>query len=351
MQWSPDRNAGFSHANPHQLYLPVILDPEYNYEAVNVETQHRNTSSLFWFMKRLINTRKKFKAFGWGDMKFINVNNPKVLAFTRSYEDEHLLIIVNLSKYSQAAEIPLPSYKGYTPLEVFSKNHFPAITENPYFFTLGPHSFQWFALKQVQSDTARKDILIQLDLKDFDGLMLNSTKQELENDVLPFYLTKTKWFRGKDRIIYNCTISDHTILSVEDNKIYWMFVDVNYESGLPEKYQLAIRLVKGEEAKEMSNHYPQAVIARVNIGKDEWTLCDAFYCSDVRSVLMSQLANNIKRYCIEFEAKEEVKKYILEQGEITSNVHKGDENNTAFNFGNKYFLKMYRKVDTGIHPD
>ncbi|RYY88562.1 MAG: maltose alpha-D-glucosyltransferase, partial [Chitinophagaceae bacterium] len=107
MQWSADRNAGFSEANPHQLYLPVILDPEYSYESVNVEMQQRNTSSLFWFMKRLIALRRSFKAFSRGDMQFINVENPKVLAFTRTFEDETVLVVVNLSKYAQPAEVDL----------------------------------------------------------------------------------------------------------------------------------------------------------------------------------------------------------------------------------------------------
>ena len=134
MQWSPDRNAGFSSANPQSLYLPVIIDPEYNYEAVNVELQKRNTSSLFWYMKRIINMRRKYKAFGRGKMKFIQVDNPKVLAFTRSYKDEHLLVIVNLSKYSQPSEIDLKEFSGRIPVEVFSKNHFPAVKDQPYFF-------------------------------------------------------------------------------------------------------------------------------------------------------------------------------------------------------------------------
>src|SRR5688500_1458733 len=147
MQWSSDRNAGFSEANPHKLYLPVILDPEYHYESVNVETQRANTSSLFWFMKRIINMRKKYKAFSRGEMKFLPVDNPKILAFTREYEDEKLLIIVNLSKQSQPAEIDLSAYRGYIPTEAFSKNNFPVIREDrPYFFTLGPYDYQWFAL-------------------------------------------------------------------------------------------------------------------------------------------------------------------------------------------------------------
>ena len=122
MQWTSDRNAGFSEANPHRLYLPVILDPEYHYEFVNVEMQSRNTSSLLWWTKRIINKRKQYKAFGHGDMKFILSENPKILAFTRSYEDETILVVVNLSRYTQPAEIDLEMYKGYVPVEIFSKN-------------------------------------------------------------------------------------------------------------------------------------------------------------------------------------------------------------------------------------
>lgn len=129
MQWSPDRNAGFSETNPQQLYLPVILDPEYHYETLNVETQRANPSSLLWFMKRTINLRKRYKSLSRGDMKFINVDNPKILAFTRTYEEETMLVVVNLSRFSQPAEMDLSAYKGYRPVEVASKNHFPAIRE------------------------------------------------------------------------------------------------------------------------------------------------------------------------------------------------------------------------------
>src|SRR5690554_1907559 len=141
MQWSSNRNAGFSEANPQMLYLPVILDPEFSYEAVNVETQRRNTSSLLWWMKRVINMRKRYKAFGRGDLTFVNAENPKVMAFIRSYDDETILVVVNLSRFTQAAELDLGQYKGYVPLELFSKNKFPEIKEDaPYFFTLSPHA-------------------------------------------------------------------------------------------------------------------------------------------------------------------------------------------------------------------
>ena len=156
---------GFSAANPQQLYLPIILDPEYHYESVNVEMQRRNTSSLFWFMKRMINMRKNFKAFGRGDLNFIPVDNPKILAFTRSYRDETLLIIVNLSKYAQPAELDLKQFKGYQPVELFGKNRFPVIKENsPYFFTLSPHAFQWYQLEKIQTEVRKMQAVPHIEL-------------------------------------------------------------------------------------------------------------------------------------------------------------------------------------------
>src|SRR5246127_1613345 len=126
MQWSADRNAGFSTANPHKLYLPLILDPEYHYESVNVDLQRRNTSSLFWYMKRMINMRKKFKAFGRGNMEFINVENRKILAFVRRYEDETILVVANLSRLVQCFELDLSAFKGMVPGELPGGTHFPA---------------------------------------------------------------------------------------------------------------------------------------------------------------------------------------------------------------------------------
>ncbi len=172
MQWSPDRNAGFSAANPQKLYLPLILDPEYHYESVNVETQRSNTSSLFWFMKRMIAVRNKFKTFGRGNLKFVNVENAKVLAFTRTYEDETLLIVVNLSKFSQAAEVDLLTYKGFVPVDVFSRNRFPVIRDDgQYFFTLSPHSYNWFVLEKAHPEMDEEKPLPLLLTRKWSGLM------------------------------------------------------------------------------------------------------------------------------------------------------------------------------------
>jgi maltose alpha-D-glucosyltransferase/alpha-amylase len=130
MQWSPDRNAGFSRANPQKLFLPTIIDPEYHYESVNVENQQKNTSSLLWWTKRIIALRRNLKALSRGSLEFLLPENPKILSFVRRYGDESVLVIVNLSRYYQIAALPLASYAGYVPIEVVGRNHFPKISKH-----------------------------------------------------------------------------------------------------------------------------------------------------------------------------------------------------------------------------
>ena len=153
MQWSADRNAGFSRANPQKLYLPVVIDPEYHYETVNVEAQQGNPSSLLWWVKRLITLRKTFRAFGRGSFRLLRPENPKVLAFVREYEDERVLVVANLSRFVQYVQLDLKEYAGVVPEEVLGRTRFPPITDEPYLLTLGPHAFIWFSLP-VAADVA-----------------------------------------------------------------------------------------------------------------------------------------------------------------------------------------------------
>src|SRR5690242_12154017 len=151
MQWSSDRNAGFSRANPQRLYLPVNIDPEYHYETINVEAQQNNSHSLLWFTKRLIQQRKQFQAFGRGTLEFLYPSNRKVLAFIRQYENESLLVVANLSRFAQCCELDLAGRQGTTPVEVFGSTQFPCVTDRPYFLSLGPHAFHWFALQPKEA--------------------------------------------------------------------------------------------------------------------------------------------------------------------------------------------------------
>src|SRR5205807_7167541 len=132
MQWSAERNAGFSRANPQRLYLPVIIDPAYHYEAINVEAQQNNPHSLLWWMKRLIALRRRHRAFGRGSLEFLYPENHKVLAFLRCYQDECLLVVANLSRFPQAAELDLSAFPGTAPVEMLGRTPFPAINDKPY---------------------------------------------------------------------------------------------------------------------------------------------------------------------------------------------------------------------------
>ncbi len=260
MQWSPDRNAGFSNTNPHKLYLPVILDPEYNYEAVNVEMQRSNTSSLFWYMKRMISMRKKFKAFGRGDMKFLSAENPKVLVFTRTYNSETLLVVVNLSKYSQAATVDLSGFKGYVPVEIFSKNKFPVIREDtPYFFTLGSYGYEWFLLKKTSAANEQPEVPT-LKMTDWQNFSQKDLITELQDNILPEYLLKTSWFVGRRREIHNIVITNKVSVPLPSNEAFLLLFEVNYASGLPEFYQLPVVYATGKIADSLAKNCPEAML-------------------------------------------------------------------------------------------
>ncbi|MGA8351749.1 MAG: maltose alpha-D-glucosyltransferase, partial [Isosphaeraceae bacterium] len=154
MQWSADRNAGFSRANAQRLFLPVIIDPEYHYETVNVEAQQSNPSSLLWWVKRLITLRRRFRSFGRGTFELLRPDNPKVLAFIRKLDDERILVVANLSRFVQYVQLDLKDYTGIAPEEVQGRTPFPQITDQPYLLTLGPHGFIWFSLADGGADPA-----------------------------------------------------------------------------------------------------------------------------------------------------------------------------------------------------
>src|SRR5438045_4198994 len=148
MQWSADRNAGFSRANPQKLYLPAIIDPQYHYEQTNVEVQQSSPWSLLWWMKRLIATRKRYRAFGRGSMEFLVPENRKILAFVRRFEEETILVVANLSRLVQVFELDLAQFRGMVPVELSGGTRFPEIGDRPYFLNLGPFAFYWFTLEQ-----------------------------------------------------------------------------------------------------------------------------------------------------------------------------------------------------------
>ena len=150
MQWTGDRNAGFSRANPSALYQPVILDPIYNYQAVNVEAQNGSPTSLLNWLRKLIQIRRRHKVFGRGSLEFLSHGNRRVVAYLRRLQDQIVLIVNNLSRYPQAVELDLSPFAGMIPVEMTGKSAFPAIGDRPYAVTLGPHGFYWLDLTRAQ---------------------------------------------------------------------------------------------------------------------------------------------------------------------------------------------------------
>lgn len=356
MQWSPDRNGGFSQSNPQKLYLPLILDPEYHYESINVETQLRNPSSLLWFMKRMITMRKKYKAFSRGDMKFINVENPKVLAFTRTYEEETILVVVNLSRYSQPAELDLTEYKGFIPVEVFSKNKFPPVSDaHPYFFTLDYYACQWFVLKKTQTASAVNEQLPLILADRWEDLVESDVLEEFGNTILPDYLQRTPWFIGKNRSISTVSIINHASITGAQNGAYLLLAEVGFESGLPELYQLPVIMIGEDAAANILESCPQAAICRIKTKEREGLLCDAIFTRTTQQAVLKRLSEgssiSLPQGGIYFTGSEELRHFLSEHSEPRSRVVSTIPNYTAIAYDNRYFLKIFRQVDRLAHPD
>ena len=149
MQWNGGWNAGFSSSDPERLYSPLISNPVYGFQAVNVDSQRRSEHSLLSWTKSVIQTRNSFRVFSRGSIDFLSPTNHRVLAYVRQLGEEKVLVVNNLSSSAQAVELHLQSFKGHIPIEMFGRNLFPRIGELPYLLTLAPYQFFWFRLRRI----------------------------------------------------------------------------------------------------------------------------------------------------------------------------------------------------------
>jgi len=195
MQWNSGRNAGFSEANPHQLYLPVISDPQYHFETVNVESQQANPTSLWWWMRDIIATRRRHSVFGRGSMTFIDTDNPRVLAFVRSAGDEHILVVANVARHAQQVRLDLGAFAGAEPVELFGGTVFERVGADPYLLSLGAYAFMWFVLGRSPTATRTEPPSIVLAGR---SQHLDFTDRDLSDaleDALRIWLPRQRWFR------------------------------------------------------------------------------------------------------------------------------------------------------------
>ena len=356
MQWSPDRNAGFSRANPQQLYLPVTIDPEYHYEAVNVENHQKNLSSLLWWTRRVIAMRKNFKAFSRGSLEFLYPDNAKVLAFLRRYENQSILVVVNLSRFAQSAELDLSRFSGCVPMEVFSRNLFRPIKKSRYVITLGPHAYYWFAL---QAPTEGRRALKKPQVPtihahaELHSLLNDGQRAQIENEILPNYIRARRWFGSKARTLRNLRVVEQPAISSDADAGRLWFVEVSYLDGPTETYALPVKIASGDAARAVFQSTPQAIIARFAT-TEETILMDAIWDGKFRSQLFEAIA---QRQIIKGQGGDLVgiARKTLQPGDLVtpdkSQVLGGEQSNSSILFDKKFFLKLYRKLEDGVNPD
>jgi maltose alpha-D-glucosyltransferase/alpha-amylase len=360
MQWSSDRNAGFSRANPQQLYFPVITDPEYHYEATNVEANENNPESLLWWMKRLIEVRKTHRVLGRGDVQVLHPDNSKVLAFVRRHGSERLLIVANLSRSAQYVELDLREYAGLSPVELFGRQVFPTLGDHPLFLTLGPHTFYWFSLESLNisevNAVSRPTISFAGSASNLEELWTSkSVRAELEQ-ALSGYVRHRRWFRSKARAIVSVAVRDAIAIGSGQGAALLLFVHLAFREGDPETYLLPIAFASDDEARELEHSAPQAIIARTRPPADgrEGVLYDAVYGKHFPEQLLGLASRKRELPGAHGTLRSSPEKELRQSrpdGELRAQLSAAEQSNTSMVFGTQYICKLFRKLDSGQSPE
>ncbi|MEC4817147.1 MAG: maltose alpha-D-glucosyltransferase [Scytonema sp. PMC 1069.18] len=361
MQWSSDRNAGFSRVNPQRLYLPVIVESEYHYEAVNVEAQRANPNSLLYWTKRLIATRKRFEAFGLGNLKILHPRNRKVLAFTRTHNDETILVVTNLSRFVQTVELDLLDFEGLVPVEIFGQTQFPTISNQSYFLSLSPYGFYWFALSPKITFAEPPKPQTELTTLVVSGQWHNVCTQRESKVALEAifqdYLYTCGWFAGKALTVQSTKIIEAILMSYKDTEAKLIWLQVEYIKGDSETYLIMLSYAEGEEARRIIVENPQAAIAQLEVqGREEvGILYDAVADKDFLSFLVDAVAQNRSYKGTVGELKASATDLLPQlQGDdsdLEPRIFREEQKNTYVVYGDRLFLKILRKLENGIHPD
>jgi maltose alpha-D-glucosyltransferase/alpha-amylase len=359
MQWSADKNAGFSRANPQRLYLPVIVDPEYHYEAVNVEAQQANPHSLLWWTRRIIALRKRHPAFSRGTIEFLQPENHRVLAFLRRLGDETLLVVANLSRFAQPAELDLSACAGLTPVELFGRSPFPTIGAAGWCLTLGPHAFLWFTLvqepaqlgraRQVATSSAESPapVPVLAVAGPWRNVLEGSARQVLEGALLDA-LPSRRWFASRARALRGLEIVEIIPLGMD---AVLAVVRADFVDGEAETYSFPLAFAPAAEAGD--------AVARLESGTPEGSgvLYDPMGDPAFGRLLLAA-----------FERGERFRGALTGHGELVATASPAfaelrgtgdlepaplrvEQSNTSVRFGDRLILKLFRRLEPGINPD
>ncbi|HTV43213.1 MAG TPA: maltose alpha-D-glucosyltransferase [Candidatus Sulfotelmatobacter sp.] len=366
MQWSADKNAGFSRANPQSLYLPINLDPENHYEAVNVDVQQRNPHSLLWWMRRLITLRKRWRAFGLGTMEFLQPENRKIFACIRRYQDETILVVANLSRFVQPVELDLKAFQKRVPVELFGLTEFPVITEKPYFLTLGPHAFYWFSLEartaaQVQAvgapvgPGARQLFNVNTDWAE----IFNDYHQVQFERALQSWLVSRRWFSGKARTVKGVHVRELIPVPLSNCAMaYFAFLQVEYTQNEPDIYVLPLACAFGAQMDAVCRDWAPLAIARVSIKtpQAEGVLYDAISNKEFCRILLDAIASRRSLPGSHGNLTSMHTSHLRQLRmagslNLEPSVGKAEQSNSSVLFGDKLILKLFRRLDQGENPE
>jgi maltose alpha-D-glucosyltransferase/alpha-amylase len=358
MQWTPDRNAGFSRANPQQLILPVVVDPEYHYEAVNVETQQANRNSLLWWTKRIVALRKQHRAFGRGTLEPLAPANRKVLAFLRSYGEEKILVVANLSRFSQYVELDLRQFEGCHPVELFGHIEFPRIGELPYLLTLGPYAFYWFEISREKTEQETIQVageeralpVVEVE-KEWTDLLRGDAVGQLER-ILPDYVTSQRWFRSKARRLKLVRVVDAFPLSA-GGKPFLVLADVEYLEGDAERYALLLTFVSGENT---GREAIAVVRRRVDPDAAPGTLIDASGEAQCGALLLDLILRRRRVHGRTHEiggVPSRMFRSLRRQLPASSQARilGAEQSNTSWIVDEHLVGKLFRRLEDGINPE
>jgi maltose alpha-D-glucosyltransferase/alpha-amylase len=379
MQWTSDRNAGFSKAVPARLYAPVIMDPIWGYEAINVEAQLTDQSSLLHWSRNMIALRKLFKVFGRGTQEFLSPSNRKILAYIREYTGEDgskeiVLCVANLSRFAQPASLDLSRFSGMVPVEMLGYVQFPPIDQTPYAITLAPYSFFWLELQPapevpeaptVEPGETTLDLLTGASQNIWRDLLTGPGLTLLQG-LLPAYLARQRWFGAKSRAIVSVRILDWVELSGILAAI--VFLDITYadaaKDDLSDTYQLPLALSTGADADAIRANSPASILATLNTANGPAILHDATAREDVRQALLTLIETGDPLNASSANETADPASAPTLQGHRSSafadargsrplpaRTGSVEQSNTSILYDGKLILKLFRRLQPGENPD
>lgn len=372
MQWSPDRNAGFSRADPQRLYLQPIMDAMYGYEALNVETQARDQSSLLNWTRRMLAVRKTSHAFGRGKRTFLKPGNRKILAYLSEYEDDVILTVFNLSRAAQPVELNLSAYKGRAPVEMLGRTTFPPIGDLPYLLTLPSYGFYWFRLStdaeippwhQDGLDLQERPVLVLFDgwtsffrdqVMPWRMSMAERMRTQLETDTLPRFLEVQRWFAGKGSSVQRARLDDHAIWSQDGNE--WMLPLLSIDGpDEPATYFAPLALAWEDADEERMKRLAPGGLARVRQQANVGVMGDAFhdeaFCRAVVRAMGDKLELGTARGRLRFRPTAAFAALTGNLDTLPVSRPGAQSSNTVVTFDDTLFLKGYRRLRPGLNPE